>query len=402
MIISVYNKVIIILLSILFLPSLLYVTLKSSSMAVGLMVSLILLLILVNKKNLPRIENKFVYLFSLFLLFQYIYTFFYDPGLVIEKQIISLFFLFLIFISAGFFALEFQKIQSEQLNYLLKWLSIFILAIGLLSQVVTIDFANYVKFPKAVFPYSEPSHYALTTGGVLFATGFLISSLQRVILLILLLILTMLFPSTLLLVLSLMMLIVYYSSDIKKVTLLVLLLLMAFLFVSDNIKDFQYFSSRLNISSNNTNLTTLVYLQGIDDAYRSFITTNGIGLGFQNMGSIAPSKISNLIHSLSGYYKNRNDGGFLAAKIVSEFGLIGLILLVYYLKFFYRSFVFLRNMSNSEYTIANVSTSLIFSHSIIMVFFIELFVRGYGYFSPGVFFVLFALFVIRKRREDEK
>jgi len=386
------------MLSVLFLPSLLYVAFQSSSMALGLIISLMILIVLVNKKKIPKTRNKFLYLFLVFFLLQYVYLILNDTIITSEKQIMSLFVLGLMIISAAFFSIEVKKIPDEKMIFFLKWLSILIIIMGFLPQVITINFAHYSDYVKAVFPYSEPSHYILGTGSILFAAGFFVGSIQRIVLVLLLMILTIVLPSTLALFLFIIMLVTYYTADIKKVVILGLLSIIIFLFVGNNIENLSYFSDRLNIASDNHNLTFLVYVQGIDDAYQSLIVTNGIGLGFQNMGSLPPSDISNLIYSLTGYYKNRNDGGFLAAKIIAEFGVIGILLLFYYLRKVFQSYFFLRKRAGNNSLLENTPAWLILSHSIIVVSFIEIFVRGFGYFSPGVFLLLLSLYMIRKGR----
>lgn len=74
---------------------------------------------------------------------------------------------------------------------------------------------------------------------------------------------------------------------------------------SDSIA-FQYFSSRLNFSADSSNMTTLVFLQGIDDAYRSLMNTSGLGLGFQMAGTDQPGIYGYTIAHISGSFLNRN------------------------------------------------------------------------------------------------
>ncbi|MFT8211578.1 MAG: hypothetical protein ACMZI0_15200 [Symbiopectobacterium sp.] len=51
--------------------------------------------------------------------------------------------------------------------------------------------------------------------------------------------------------------------------------------------------------------------------------TYGLGLGFQMAGTNGVGEYGYKIYVLSGMDLNRFDGGFLASKIVSEFGVIG-------------------------------------------------------------------------------
>ncbi|MDO3384295.1 hypothetical protein QWI17_00415, partial [Gilvimarinus sp. SDUM040013] len=76
----------------------------------------------------------------------------------------------------------------------------------------------------------------------------------------------------------------------------------------------------------------------------------------------------------------------------------GIVLILTFLYRFYDSLIYIikfinLNDSNKVRMMNEYSVSFVFGHSIIVMFFIEIFARGYGYFSPGVFLFFVAIFL---------
>ncbi|QYA24391.1 hypothetical protein G3I01_02325 [Gramella sp. MT6] len=378
-----------------FLPSFIYVTANAPSMAYGVFgVSLIALWTL--KFRISRFAlNRPFFLFLLGTLFlQLIFLIYNNPSL---KEIGSLVFLFLLAISAA--ALEFflRQLEPEKILYHLRKLSLLIVMLGSLSLLHKFQFLGYQKFPKAVFPFSEPSHFVISTSAILFFNGFFLKSYGKIILILIIVVQALFYPSAIMLFLGIMMMIFYYVRKPGKFLFFGIIISTIGYLLLTQLGALSYFEDRLNFSEEASNITTLVYLQGWEDAYLALIETNGLGLGFQNMGTLEPGKYGKMIYQILGEYKNREDAGFLAAKIVGEFGLIGVGFILYYLHLMIRSSVTLfRFMKRRDYS-SNLTID-IFAHSIIITFFLELFLRGYGYFSPGVFLFFVALFLICNRK----
>ena len=61
-----------------------------------------------------------------------------------------------------------------------------------------------------------------------------------------------------------------------------------------------YFTERFNFSEDSTSATSLVYMQGVDDAKNSLAMTYGLGLGFQMLGTQEPSIYSLPIAKILG------------------------------------------------------------------------------------------------------
>lgn len=97
-----------------------------------------------------------------------------------------------------------------------------------------------------------------------------------------------------------------------------------------------YFLDRINLKPIDeiNNLSLLVFLSGWERAYLNFIETNGFGLGFNMLGHYGEQGVAmDKVFDSSGSYLNLYDGGSLAPKMISELGLIGVLLLVLYLFF---------------------------------------------------------------------
>jgi hypothetical protein len=110
---------------------------------------------------------------------------------------------------------------------------------------------------------------------------------------------------------------------------------------------YDYFYDRVLFwdAQSSKNLSSLVYLQGIQDAHYSFVSTKGLGLGFQQLGTQKLSEagliLQELLNNNTGL--NRQDGGFTAAKIIAELGLLGILILLMYLILAKKAFFYLYN-----------------------------------------------------------
>jgi hypothetical protein len=117
--------------------------------------------------------------------------------------------------------------------------------------------------------------------------------------------------------------------------------------------------------------STLVWLKGWHLAYLNLIETFGLGIGFQQLGYTgAYSIISESIRSgtIGHVDLNIHDGGSLAAKMISEMGLLGVLFLIYSLMTFV---LYLRRVSQWNYFWIAAFIGGLF----------ELYIRGYGYFT---------------------
>ena len=127
------------------------------------------------------------------------------------------------------------------------------------------------------------------------------------------------------------------------------------------------------------NLSSLVWLNGWSQATHHFVNSNGLGVGFNQMGcgKYEYSGIfTNIITKLTkGFTLNANDGSFLASKLISEMGALGIVMVLLFFTRSIRSILALKNFNHhgcNEYDIARaVGGATMIS---------LLFIRSAGYF----------------------
>lgn len=383
----------------LFIPPFFRVFFNATSMAAGVAFAMVYVLI-ISKKKLPRIRVKKRYLLLFWIaiaIMHYALSIFLYMDYFSIKHILSFLLFWIMVLSAGMLSLEIKKIRSFTILSVVKTLSFFIIIIGIYSIFWKVTFLGYEKFPKSIFPFSEPSHFAISISGLLLFIGLYSSTTVRIFLIVTVGLMGILYPSLILLVVALVMILLYFYSNFTKL-LPIVLVLSVLIFYIINADMATYFSDRLTFDNSATNFSTLVYLQGWEDMLSCLNESNGFGVGFQNLGILEPGEYGKKIYLLLGSYLNRNDGGFLAAKIVGEFGILGIGLIIAYLFKLFHSIVYIINFTkfydlNKKQTMINYPIASVLGHSIIIMFFLEMFGRGYGYFSTGVFFFFVAMFL---------
>lgn len=396
-------KVLLVLLVIIVIPSLVYVSLSASSMAAGILAACFIVVLAVGKMRLPSsfISLPLLFFVSLFVIHTTYYGMQGEGGL---KHVLSVVLFGVMLFCAGLFSVKITAIQDSDLISVLKILSVLIVFMGVISIISPVNFLNYSKYAKSIFPFSEPSHYAITVSGILLATGFYLSSMMRVGLVFSVLVFSVVYPSMLLLLLALIMIFSYYMHGFLRLSFTFICLCVAVILIPYIGVDISYYEDRLKFDETASNLTALVYLQGWEDAYKTLLQTNWVGLGFQNMGSLEPGGYGERIFQIVGIYKNREDGGFLAAKIIGEFGALGLIFLLCYLaalclSALYNRKFFKKYQMDRDKALELFPVSSVLGCSLIVAFSIEVFARGYGYFSPGILLAMVAIFLVGQKRK---
>lgn len=244
---------------------------------------------------------------------------------------------------------------------------------------------------RIIFPYSEPSVYALGAMPFIAYMALRLSQWRRV---------------------AFLLVAFALGAFIKNLTLIVGLLMVACLCLRLNALvvvlalvstgaasiDLSYFSNRLDLSSESENLSSLVYVQGwqlIDEALRG---TSGFGIGFQQLG-VQPTEVpaAQLIMAIADTELNRNDGGFVLVKLLSEFGVFGLAAVFALLVVIGRSAVFLRREAPKRFH----QPSVLFARCVVVCYGLDLLVRGSGYFTATSLMLIAALHylhLVRARR----
>jgi len=384
------------------LPSLMFVVFSLSSLWAGLLIASSIVMIF-NIKSLMAFSFKpinvvvfFVGFFSLFILSAYLYIVWNDT-----KPIFSMAIVFLVLAAMGL-AKSIEHMRYEKLSSSFLVFVVLLITLGWFKLLFTISCCNYDLYIKEVFPFSEESHYALTLG--MFSVAYSVAGNRLWVLFISinLFLLTIIFPSlTLLLFTSLVFLVssfrlrpLLFKSFIVVAPMLIFLLLIYL------VSSLEYFSSRLTFEDTE-NVTTLVFLQGWHLAYINLIETNGLGLGFQMLGSASThlSPYSEKIYTIMGEKRNVPDGGFLAAKLISELGVVGVLFSIGYVAFLFK-FVFYANQLwvylrlHGSVVRRDLLMKKLLILGVVFAFLVEYLFRGLGYFSPGVFFMVFALAMI--------
>jgi len=274
------------------------------------------------------------------------------------------------------------KIQLELFNRVLLFCLFLLITVGFTSLFIWET--GYI-YSKSMILFDEPSHYAVAILPLIFnAMLSYISVYNKIFIITLCFMLAILVHSLTMLVGLSIALIILFTKIPRGMILLLLPLIVCIFYFNANIL---YYSERLDFSEDNLNLSVLVFLSGWEVAYSSLIESNGFGLGFQQLGvNSEVGKYQFIIMSLlDGEKLNYFDGGSLAPKLIAELGVLGLLIVITYVLNFARLFKKIILNKNNEYL-------CFYFPSVFLAFSIELFVRGFGYFSVGSFMFLSSLY----------
>jgi hypothetical protein len=250
---------------------------------------------------------------------------------------------------------------------------------------------SYVHL-KPIFPYNEPSHFCLFFSPFMYYKLVTSKGSNTLFFTFLSLIIAFISQNLIIVVSTLIIFSFLYR---KKLFFLILVVAIGLFYLQKN----EYFSSRLNISQDNDNISVLAYIQGWDFAYNHSINSNFFGIGFQQLGfTPIETDTSIKIDTLIEGKLNDKDGSFDASKIISEFGLFGIVILIFYFKLLIKS---LKILSTDKIVCKN-SSILVFCCCSVFSFFIEIFIRGVGYFSPTFFiFITSVLYIVNKKKNSK-
>lgn len=309
----------------------------------------------------------------------------------IGKSIFSFLTLFVVFIGSAFFINNFLKMLDSDNRFLIQqayWIFLLVGFLGLMKLQ-----PNFVALftTKLVYPFFEPSHFTIAFSIVSTAMICVTKPRYRIPILLVTLTFASLFPSTLCLViffLQVMLLTKNFKSTIGVAAVLLIISPLVLIFL-----DIDYYLSRVFSSNETINLTNMVYLQGWESINSSLKESYGFGLGFQMMGQKYSGPMAQLLCETHSMCINNLDGSFLAAKLITEFGVLGIIISCLFLYMAYKSFVLIRiHLSFIDRGVSIFKNSDVFGFCVLYVFTAELFLRGYGYFSPTFLLALYFLF----------
>lgn len=276
-------------------------------------------------------------------------------------------------------------IPAETLSKLMRRSVVLLLILGALGCARILQPFGEV-YPKPVFPFTEPSHFGMFLTPILIAACVTSSKHLRILFIALVLTETAILQ-------NMTMAVGCFIAAITCLPLRNLLLLLLLLLSVPSITglDLTYYMSRVNFSEENTNISALVFLQGWQLLEEAWDKTHGFGLGFQQLG-VNGSEVDAalLIQSLVGDDQNLKDGGFGIAKIVSEFGVFGVAMLMAYSFAAIKSVLLLRAAATRNRLIHPIH---LIASSFVIGYAVELLVRGGGYFTPSGVLMLVGLFI---------
>lgn len=380
------------------IPSLMMILVGQTSFTVGIIIVTIVCSVFIIVFSNHCVPIKYLYIVFVIIFFIVVHTVIVKALYGYDIEINRLVGGTVALLSQLVFAIGLSKIVLDMpySRFLTATRYVFILLIvnGILL-LTGIDFFN-TGLAKPSFLFQEPSHYAIVISPFLFFYSYFYRNEKRT------------------LVFSILIFFLVIALHIKNMTLLISVLV-AYLFFS-KLKlgylfcfymviliasymyfqeDFQYFTDRLNISSESDNLSVLVFYQGWENALLTLFKTSYsfFGGGFQQFGvTTEVGKASNIIYSISGAYLNRYDAGAIAPKLIGEFGVFGAAIVLFHLYFICCQFISLKKGKYEN------DSKMAFSVGVVISSFIEFYVRGSGYFTPTVTMLFCCLFYLNFRR----
>lgn len=273
-----------------------------------------------------------------------------------------------------------SRVDDDMLHRLLLGTSIMMLLLAVLG-VAGVAPTGGRLFEKPVFPFTEPSHFALMFTPFLAYSAVQTCGVIRFAILAVGITLAILLKNLSLTAGVFVAVAICY----RTVGLVAAAVIVAILVPSSYV---DYFVARLDFSEFSQNLSALVYLQGWELLIESLGRTSAWGLGFQQLGVSGTNVESSArILEIVDTELNLLDGGFTLSKIGSELGIFGLALCIYY--------VYLVGQSYFALRFADITpTSEVFAHCVIVSYVLDLFARGVGYFSGSSLLVLSALWLL--------
>lgn len=367
-----------------FLPPALFLVVNLSSLAAGAVLAAILAvaLLLPRKSGFALLDRSDLTLLMLCIGVILIHLIFADIMLSIYmwRALSSLAVLPVLFFGATALSFSFLRSDSRVIEKIC-WRIFFLMIVLLVAAILGFYDGNIFDRNKVVFPFSEPSHFTLAFIPFLMFVCVTSTGWRRYGLLLGCFALAY-WVENLTMLVGCFLVAAACARALFFPALLFGILIIGYLW------DFSYFTERLNFSTESSNLSTLVYLQGWELAIESLRSTSYWGLGFQQLG-VRPTAVlaAETIYQISGSELNQNDGGFLLAKLVSEFGILGIIVAGSFSFFACRIFVKLRSIAYGRHA----KSADIFASCVIVSFLLDMYVRGVGYYSGSTLLLLMAM-----------
>lgn len=382
------------------LPSFLMAVFSLSSLAVGLIVTstvAMLATLLLNFNHRLRIDTLYLVFLAAAALSVLLSHFLVQQPFS-SKQGSSLAGLLVLAVGSSTMLHYYFSRGAKNISRGMKWVYFLLVAIGLINVALPIRIGPYADLFRPVFPFLEPSHYALVYAQIASLTLPFFKKLGRFMVVMISFLLALSFPNTTMLVIALLLLLV--TASFRFLFFTALIIAPATLSVTTSTPDlFAYFTDRLS-SAGTENLSRLVYIQGWESLNSAIAISNGIGIGFQNLGNEPPGQATAILARLLGDLTlNRADGGFLFAKLGGEFGVVGIIISLSLLVLSIWSLFRLRR--ELPYKLDSESALALIPLCSTYIVIVEILIRGVGYFSPSlilaIYFIPLTVRVLRNK-----
>jgi hypothetical protein len=380
------------------LPPLIFVVFAASSMAIGLLVCALMWsfawLVGVDKALIMKKSDAYhgvIVLIACVLLTLHVTVInLLIGGVDFSRFASSCSLLLLLYFGANLAARKLGRVPDAKLVKAANFSFMFLTSLAI-AAIAGLPAVGSQSSGKAVVVFSEPSHYALAYLPVLLFRISVVKQRTQVLLLGIAFFLAVALQS-----LTMVVGILIVATLLLRRFQLALVGVVIFVAALTLTLDLDYYTSRLDFSSESTNLSALVFLQGWQRAILNFKETYGIGVGFQQFGLVGSfGEIAENIANILGDYSNLRDGGSTATKLIAEFGVVGVAILFVFMKVAIQGAIFIRE-AQLQSPIYRDQRRLFF-YSFIFTYTMELFIRGVGYFSPGGFLAVVALISLSNR-----
>lgn len=143
-----------------------------------------------------------------------------------------------------------------------------------------------------------------------------------------------------------------------------------------------------------SNLSSLVYVNGWQQLFKYFENTYGLGLGLNAMGCtpIADTDVTSILKIMNLGEQNSNDGSFIFSKIVSELGVVGIFIFTS-LSIYSIKKLFYLTSKNSDLTIISVCWLAVVAPGGI--------IRSTSYFSGPIILGILSFFILKNINKDQ-
>lgn len=378
------KRIIFLFLLFLVFPDFLFYTLGIDNFSISTIISIILLFVFLRAKNTCKDNLLIIVVLFILLCFNCLLSMLFNIEQVLSfKIVLSMYSILIMAYVSSCYAQTLWLCSEEILKRSVFYLFAFLCLIGIISILLQ---KTEIIHDKSMILFPEPSAFALVFIPIFSFCLYYTRGGGVLLLYILSLGIALGIQNLTMLVGIVISVFVMKKIKIRQTIVIFLGAWIFSMILSD--LDISYYTSRLDFK-NTTNLSVLVYLSGIERAFLNFITSYGLGIGFQQMGVNGEVGVyQQILADLDAPMLNIYDGSFISSKLISEFGFIGAIMCIFYLFIFFR--FYLRFKKNKRYP-----PQYILAYSFYMCFFIPLFIRGAGYINPYVFMLFSSIFLCK-------